>query len=273
MKRLFLFAILSSGMMTMAAQSSKPTPVNVDNLPNHPLRKITNNAFTTGERSVYRIHYGLVDAGIATISVQDAEQKFGNRDAYHIIGEGQSVGSFDWFFKVRDKYESYVDKQGIFPYQFKRNCDEGGYLINQNYFFFQHKRAFKNRKNEGYLAPMFLQDMMSSVFYARTMDFSNLKSGDIISVETLVDDEIYRLKMRYVGKETVTVDSGTFKCIRFAPVVQKGRIFKDPNDLGVWVTDDAHHLPILAQAKIKVGSVKMELKDYGGVDLSASKVK
>jgi hypothetical protein len=79
--------------------------------------------------------------------------------------------------------------------------------------------------------------------------------------------------MRYVGKETVTVDSGTFKCIRFAPVVQKGRIFKDPNDLGVWVTDDAHHLPILAQAKIKVGSVKMELKDYGGVDLSGSRVK
>ncbi len=273
MKHIFLFTALSVGALNMLGQSSKPTPVKVENLPVHALRSINNYAFNSGEKSTYRIHYGVVDAGVATISVEEGNKKFGGRDTYHIVGEGHSSGSFDWFFKVRDKYESYVDKQGIFPYQFKRNCDEGGYMIMQDYFFFQHKRAFKNRKNEGYLAPAFVQDMMSAAFYARTMDFTNTKPGDILTIETLVDDEIYRLKMRYVGKETVSVDAGTFKCLRFAPVVQKGRIFKDPNDLAVWVTDDAHHLPVMAQAKIKVGSIKMELQQFQGVDIWGVKIK
>jgi hypothetical protein len=113
--------------------------------------------------------------------------------------------------------------------------------------------------------------MMSAVFYARTIDFSNSKPGDIFTIPTLVDDEIYKLKMKYVGKETVKVDAGTFRCLRFVPIVQKGRIFKKQDDLSVWVTDDVHHLPILAQAKIQVGSVKMELKEFGGIDLSKVK--
>ncbi|MBL0314499.1 MAG: DUF3108 domain-containing protein [Flavobacteriales bacterium] len=48
-------------------------------------------------------------------------------------------------------------------------------------------------------------------------------------------------------------------------VVQKGRVFKKEEDLSVWITDDANHLPILAKAKILVGSVKMELKTYSGL--------
>ena len=271
MRTLFLTCAWIAGTATLSAQSSKPTTVNIDNLPNHTLRQVQNNAFQVGERSVYRLHYGVVDAGLAIISVNQSEKKFGGRDCYHIVGEGYSIGSFDWFFKVRDKYESYVDKQAIVPLRFKRNCDEGGYLVNQDYYFFQHKRAFKNRKGEGFSAPANLQDMVSAVFYARTLDFSSAKEGDIFTIPTLVDDEIYKLKMKYVGKETVKVDAGTFKCLRFVPIVQKGRIFKKQDDLSVWVTDDAHHLPILAQAKIQVGSVKMELKEFSGVDLSSLK--
>lgn len=271
-KILFLFVlILASGLSF--GQTNKPPKVNIDNLPNQGYRSVVNNAFRVGEKVSYRIHYGLINAGSATISVNESPYTFGGRDAYHIVGEGRSLGSFDWFFKVRDRYETYVDKQGIFPYRFVRNCDEGGYKINQDYTFFQEKRAYRDEKNNAYATPDFVQDMLSAYFYARTMDFSNKKKGDIITVMTVVDGEIYPLKMKYLGKETIKVDAGTFKCIRFAPVVQKGRVFKKEEDLSVWVTDDMNHLPILAQAKIMVGSIKMELTSYEGLASSVARVK
>lgn len=270
-KTIFLFALLLQSQIFFA-QATKPAKVKLDYLPNAPLRNISNTAFKAGEKVSYRIHYGMINAGEATITVEDSKYKFGNRDAFHIVGEGKSLGSFDWFFRVRDHYETYIDKQGMFPYRFIRNCDEGGYKINQDYTFYPEKRAYKDAKGDAYMTPDFVQDMISAYFYARTMDYSNLKGGEIITIMTLVDDEIYPLKMKYIGKETITVDAGTFRCLRFAPVVQKGRVFKKEEDLAVWITDDANHLPILAKAKILVGSIKMEVSGYSGLANSMAKV-
>src|SRR5262245_23644141 len=99
------------------------------------LRTITNQAFKPGEKLKYRIHYGFLDAGEATLEVMPDLQKFGPRDCYHAVGSGRSVGAFDWFFKVRDRYESVFDKDAIVPWMFIRRVDEGGYTINQNVSF------------------------------------------------------------------------------------------------------------------------------------------
>ena len=124
-----------------------------------------------------------------------------------------------------------------------------------------------------HLTPEFVQDMLSAYFYARTVDYSKAKKGDIFTIMTLIDDEIFHLKMKYIGKETIEIGAGKFRCIRFAPVVQKGRVFKKEEDLSVWISDDANHLPILAKAKILVGSIKMELTEYSGLANPISKEK
>jgi len=266
MKNLSLTLILVLGVVAnVMPQASKPAKVKLDHLPTSDLRSVPNNTFRAGEKISYKLHYGLINAGVASISVNETTQRFDGREAYHIIGEGRSTGSFDWFFKVRDRYESFMDKEGLFPHRFIRNCDEGGYKIFQDYTFYQDKRAYKNHKDEAYLTPEFVQDMISSFFYARTLDYSTLKKGDIITVMTIVDDEIYPLKMKYLGKEQIKVGLGKFNCMRFAPVVQKGRVFKKEEDLNVWITDDANKIPVLASAKILVGSIKMELTGYAGL--------
>jgi hypothetical protein len=271
MKNHIIFFVLLSATQ-MAFSQSKPPKVDINTLPSYALRSQPNSAFQAGECVKYRIHYGLIDAGEATLKVEESPYKFGNRDAFRVIGEGRSLGSFDWFFKVRDYYETYIDKQGIFPYRFIRNVDEGGYKINQDYTFFQDKRAYKNEKGESYGTPEYIQDMLSAYYYARTIDYSQFKPGDVVTINSVVDGEVYPLKMKYIGKETVKVDVGKFKCLRFAPVVQKGRVFKKEEDLSVWITDDPNHLPILAQAKIMVGSIKMELKQYSGLSSPIAQV-
>ena len=79
------------------------------------------------------------------------------------------------------------------------------------------------------------------------------------SVKEFVDKEIWPLKIRYIGKETITCDIGTFRCVKFRPIVQKGRIFKREDDLNVWLTDDKNHVPLRAEAKLMVGSIKLDI--------------
>jgi len=264
MRTLILFFASLSCMPMLQAQI-KPTKANLNNLPYYNFRAVVNRSFDVGEQLSYRIHYGFVDAGTAQLTVEESPYMFAGRSAYRIVGKGWSEGSVDWFFKVRDHYETYVDKQGLFPYRFVRNCDEGGYHIQQDYMFYPDRRAFKNVKGEGYNSPEFLQDMLSAYYYARTLDYSSARVGQVFTVTTLVDDEIYPLKMKYIGKETITVDAGTFRCLKFVPIIQTGRVFEEEQDLTVWITDDLNHIPVLAKAEILVGSIKMELKDFRGV--------
>ncbi|MBK9800936.1 MAG: DUF3108 domain-containing protein [Bacteroidetes bacterium] len=235
------------------------------------LRSIQNNAFKKGEVITYRVHYGIIDAGIARLEVLDEEKKYGNRDAFHIVGTGKSRGAFDWFFKVRDRYETFIDAEAIVPWVFLRRVDEGGYKINQNYVFnpFQNKVIADGKHFE---TPDNVQDMLSSFYYSRCIDYSKAKEGDIFTIPSFVDNEIFEMKIKYIGKETIETDLGVFKCLKFRPVVQKGRVFKKEEDLNVWITDDANHIPVRAQAEILVGSIKMDLQSYSGLASPISKI-
>jgi hypothetical protein len=178
-----------------------------------------------------------------------------------VVGNGYSKGTFDFFFKVRDRYESYIDKDALLPWLFIRRVDEGGFKFSQNYFFNHYKREVKTEDNQVYSIPDEVHDMISAFYAARNIDFSNAKVGDVFTVMSFVDKELWPLKMKYLGKDEIKTDIGKFKCLKFCPIVQRGRIFKREEDLLVWVTDDKNHIPLRVQAKILVGSIKMDITD------------
>ncbi len=266
-KAIILIAILTGAL------SSAFGLVPVDIATHGSLPEITNSAFKPGEKLTYRVHYGIIDAGEAVLEIKDSPYTFENRDAYYAVGTGKSLGAFDLFFKVRDKYETYIDKKGVFPWYFKRRVDEGGYKISQDYTFDHSEGEVSTQKEETHEIPMGVQDMISAFYYARTFDFSKIKKGDIFEIPTFVDDELFNLKIKYQGKETIRIRDGKFKALRFVPVLQEGRIFKDEEDLNVWISDDNNKIPLLVRSKLVVGSVKMELTDYTGLAHKISKVK
>jgi len=243
-----------------------PKPVNVD------LPEKTNDAFKEGEVLSYRLHYGIIDAGVAIIEVMPQIQDFGGHKVYHIVGNGYSKGTFNWFFKVKDRYESYIDKDALVPWYFMRRCDEGGYIINQDYLFNHYTKKVDIGGGQQYDVPNGIQDMLSSFYYARNIDFTDAKEGTIYEIPSFVDKQNWTLKIKYVGKETIDTDVGKFRCIKFRPIIQTGRIFKKEEDLNVWITDDKNHIPIRAQAKILVGSIKMDLTSYKNLANATSKV-
>ncbi|NQX93182.1 MAG: DUF3108 domain-containing protein [Flavobacteriales bacterium] len=272
MKRLFLFCFSVLFLATGMTQSYEPEKVLIDTLENKPLRSMDNPAWQAGEKLTYRIHYGFVDAGEAVIEVKNSPYTFNGRDAYHIVGTGRSLGAFNWVFKVRDRYETYVDKEGLFPYRFIRDINEGNFSKKQDYHFDPAKRAVKTHRDKQFATPEFVHDMLSSFYFARCLDYKDAKPGDIFTIDVFMDNEIYPLKIKYQKTENVEMRQGTFRCMKFVPVVQEGRIFKTEEDLNVWITDDENKIPILVKSKILVGSIKMEVVEYKGLKNPIAKI-
>ncbi len=238
-----------------------------DNLPYQP-----NTAFKEGEVLTYRLHYGVMDAGVAVLEVKPAIMEVAGRKVYHVVGNGYSKGTFDWFFKVRDRYETFIDKDAMVPWMFVRRVDEGGYKFSQDYTFNHYSKKVDVGGGEKIDVPMGVQDMLSSFYAARNLDFTNAKEGDVYTINSFVDKELWPMKIRYVGKETIESEIGKFRCLKFRPIVQQGRIFKHEEDLNVWITDDKNHIPLRAQAKILIGSIKLDITSASNLANQSSKV-
>ncbi len=227
-------------------------------------RHIKNEAFTCGEQLTYRIHYGIIDAGQVTIKIQDSITTVVGKKAYHIVGTGVSTGVVGAVFKVDDRYETYMDAQALCPLMFIRRVNEGGFKINQDQLYDQDYHVV-NCNGKKYKVPAYVQDMLSSFYYARTFDYTNEKPGKIDSVMTFVDNEVWTLRIKFIRRDTINSDVGKICCMVFEPIVQKGRIFKHNDDLQVWISDDKNHIPIRAQANILVGSIKLDIVFWSGL--------
>lgn len=259
-----VFAILAFSFANFAnADPIKPTlneadyTVDADGFIN-----LNQKAFKPGEKLVYRLSYGVWDAGEATLSILKTKKTVKGRELWRMRGVGKTISAFEWFYKVNDVYESYMDAKAMIPWVFKRRVDEGGFKINQDYTFFQHKNKVENEKGKEFDVPNMVQDMISSFYYARTLDFDHAKKGDTFTVDIFLDDEIFPTKIKYLGKEVIRTRKGKFRCHKFEPVVEQGRVFKDDDALTVWITADGNKIPIMAKAKIQVGIVKMHLVQW-----------
>ena len=224
---------------------------------------IRNSAFNPGELITYNVFYNVagiyVNAGTASFSL--TLDKINNVPCYHVIGEGRSNSSYDWIFKVRDKYETYFDTTNLQPMKFIRNVDEGGYKKNENITFNQETNTAITTAGV-FKVPNCVQDVLSSVYYARNIDFSKFKVDDKIPFDMFLDNEVYHLYIRYLGKETVKTKYGKFRAVKFKPLLVKGTIFQGGEKMTVWVSDDANHLPLRVESPIIVGSIKIDMMQY-----------
>ncbi|NWF87886.1 MAG: DUF3108 domain-containing protein [Ignavibacteriaceae bacterium] len=226
-------------------------------------KKIENKAFKTGEKLTFDVKYGFVTAGIATFYIPKIKRISG-RDAFHITFEVNTVPSFDWIFKVRDRYETYLDTEGLFPWRFEQHIREGSYSRDFSAFFDQRKGKAKTSEGE-YDIPKYVNDIVSAFYLARTFDYSKLKVDDRIHLKNFYKNKVYDLDIRYHGKETVEVTAGKFDCIIVEPLVQEGGLFKSEGSILVWMTDDALKMPVKVKTKVIIGAIDGELTAYEGL--------
>lgn len=227
------------------------------------------DAFKTGEYFKFRIHYGVVNAGYATLELKEATKN--NKKVHHVVGNGYTTGMTKFFFKVTDLYESYFDKETGQPYQYVRKIDEGGYTKNQEGFFNQANNTvlvkdYKNKKQKTISVTENVQDIVSVFYYLRNHPkVDKLKVGESLSVDMFFDDEVIKFKLKFIGREDIVTKFGTVSTMMFRPIVQAGRVFKEEESLTVWISDDDNKVPVRIKASLAVGSLKADLEEYRGL--------
>ena len=224
---------------------------------------IRNTVFKDGEVVTMKVFYSTlgmyVGAGEATFSAN--VERYNGKPVYHFVGEGKSYSFFDNFFKVRDRYESYADTTNLLPYKFIRNVDEGGYKKYNNVTFNQTNNTAIST-NGTYKTTPCIQDVVSAVYYARNIDYSKYKVNDKIPFDMFLDDEVFHLYIRYMGKEKIKTRYGKFNAIKIKPLLLKGTIFEGGEKMNAWFSDDANKLLLRVESPISVGSIKVDMMGY-----------
>jgi len=227
-------------------------------------------AFQDGEWFRFRISYsGWWKAGEATLSVTNETLK--GKPVYHVKGKGVTTGMTKLFFGVEDYYETYIDKKTTSPYRFIRKIDEGGHTKDKIIDFNQQSNVAtvndkKHNEVKTFQTEPNIHDMVSAFYYLRnSIDSENLKDGDETVINMFFDQENFKFKLKFLGREEVKTKFGKVKALIFRPYVQAGRVFKEKESLTVWISDDQNKIPLQIKADLAVGSLKADIDAYKGL--------
>lgn len=234
---------------------------------------IANNTFQHGETITYKLYYNWnfvwLSAGEVVFRVKETQ------DQYHLSAVGSTYKSYEWFYKVNDRYDTYVDKSTLLPVLSIRDVHEGKYRLYDKVTFDQNgKKAFSLRGKSKDTAEMAeypidncMHDILSIIYYTRNIDFANFQAGSSFPIKVFMDKEVWPLKVKFLGKEKdkKIKGLGRFNTIKFSPEVVSGFVFGEGAELTVWASDDANKVPLLIESPVSVGSVKAVLKEYKGM--------
>ena len=137
--------------------------------------------------------------------------------------------------------------------------------MNSDFIIFDHAGKTASGKRGKTEIVTNTQDIISAIYYARSLDMTNAKPGDIFPVPFYLDGKTYELRFKFEKREIIESELGIFKTIKVKPQLIEGRVFKDNEALTLWVTDDDNKIPVRVESDIFVGSIKVDLLEMSGI--------
>jgi hypothetical protein len=226
--------------------------------------------YKAGEKVTYTIQYGFIIAGNATLELKN--DSFNGKEVLHSKLSARTTGMAEALFKVMDIYESFIDPVTQLPVNSIRNVHEGRYK-RYNVVSFDHKtRADSSILTSDltgiHIAPPNIHDILSCFYYFRNNILpvdTNIKKGELTTILTWFCDELYPIRLRYIGTDVVRTKVGKIRCYKFNPVTEAGRLFKTEEDVSFWFSADKNFLPVKVRFDIFVGSFSCEITSYEGL--------
>jgi hypothetical protein len=218
-------------------------------------------AYQRGELLEYNIHYGLINAGRIVMKVENNYVALFNQNLIQFSTKGTTYAGWDYFFKVRDYYVSYIDTNSLFPVYSIRNILEGDYISGE-YVIYKREQGLLNCNNIEQKLPVDLFDILSAFYYARCYDFNKIPLNTEIVFNTFFEKELFKVGISYEGKTIVKTKLGTFNCLIIRPALIQGRVFKGQKDMTLYISDDKNHIPIRVESAIFVGYIQADLDKF-----------
>lgn len=231
------------------------------------LRNMKNQTFQGGEFLKYRIHYGIITAGYATLEVEPQTYYVQQRPCHHIVMRGVTHPGFDWFFKVRDVYETYIDQKALVSWRFNRHIVEGNFeqYTETHFNHFTGYATYINPKKEEieHKVPENIQDVISAYYFARTYyDHETMGIGDRISLRNFLDQKTFGLEAVLLNRESIEVADHTFKALKFKLLIDEADLVTDGSTIVFWISDDANKIPLRIESDLMIGSLKADLIEW-----------
>ena len=209
--------------------------------------------FAVGEELRYSASFAGIRAGSATMKVDGIENVRG-RPAYHLVF---TIDGGIPFYRVRDRYESWVDVQTLASLRHVQSIREGSYRRNTTYEIFPDRAQF--RKDNGALETSVSQPLDDGSFvYAVRATMPRVG-------ETRRDDRYYRpdrnpVVLTGLRNETVRVEAGRFATTVIRPSIKTNGIFSENGDAQLWLSDDANRYPVQLKSRFSKFSLTLELQ-------------
>lgn len=256
-------AILTSNNPADTGKDTTTPPIRVDQ-----------PVFKPGEKLVFKVAYTWsafwLNAGEIAFKLE--EEPLDGEPTLHVRVDGETYKSYEWFYKVKDQYESYLDTESLLPKMFIRNTNEGGFVINEDYRFNHDDRVVYTQdyrhdpvKQDTFETVPHVHDVVSAIYFARTIDYSRYKAGDRIPIDVFIDGKTYRISMGYMGRDRIKTKAGKFNVLVIKPTLIDNQFFDEGDEMTIYVTDDKNKIPVRVESPLTVGWVKADLIGYSGL--------
>jgi hypothetical protein len=231
--------------------------------------------FTFGEELHFEVTYGWIDLADARLQISKKAILENSQSYFKIDAFGKSKGAVTIFSKVNDNWGTHLNTQSLLPRLSYRYIEEGRYRRNEKIYFDQvNKKAtleLYDRENKKvkevrvFSLPGTVQDLVSGFYYLRTLDLSALRKGQEVLIRGFFDKEIYNLKLIFEGVETLETNLGKKETYLFSPRIPKNSLFRGEYPVKVWITKDAHKIPVKIKANLFIGSLDIDISSAKGL--------
>ncbi|HOI26855.1 MAG TPA: DUF3108 domain-containing protein [Paludibacteraceae bacterium] len=246
------------------------------NLVNAQVRYMNESVFHFGEHATYNVYFnwGFIWIHAGNVEFQVKNMKVGNKDCYYLFVSGYTRKAFDKMYTIRDTFSSCVDTKYLLPVAYRETKHEDSYFCDKIYKYQRFTDSTKvfmdfTRNTKKWLDTLVVNhqscDLITTCYKFRNLDMSTVQKNMVVNFNMIFDSEVYNLGLKYCGKEQIKLKNGKkYNALKFVPKLITGDLFKNEDDMVIYVTDDNNHVPLLIDAKIKVGSIKAMLQDVAG---------
>lgn len=254
-----VFLVLLLSLAGSEAADGGPVPQHTED----ECRPVSGNpAFGSGERLVYTIGLGPIEAGTSQTEITGISLVNG-QPCYRIVSQTVSNRAFSVLYNVDDYIESYVDVERLVSRGIRKRIREGSYRLD-NKTVYDRERHLAISGTDTTPVPPCVQDIVSGFYYLRTLD---LRPGETVTIATFDNGKLHSLRVRVLRRERVSLRIGSFDCLVVEPVLlQPTGLFRRKGKFTMWLTDDSRRLPVLMKSEIAVGSVEVRLVEYTPAD-------